>query len=74
MYSCSSGIKTTIHFFLHCTNFNTQRQSLFGKIARIDASIFTENSVVNTLLFGKPNSENFFNKTRQLSLFYHSKI
>ena len=74
MYSCSSGIKTTIHFFLHYTNFNTQRQSLFGKIARIDASIFTENSVVNTLLFGKPNSENFFNKTRQLSLFYHSKI
>ena len=24
MCSCSSGIETMIHFFLHCTNFNTQ--------------------------------------------------
>ena len=64
MCSCSSGIETTIHFFLHCANFNTQRQSLFDKIASIDANILTENedSIVNTLLFGKPNSENSFNK------------
>ena len=25
MYGCSSGIETTIHFFLHCANFNIQR-------------------------------------------------
>ena len=64
MCSCSSGIETTIHFFLHCANFNTQRQTLFDKIATIDANILTENegSIVNTLLFGKPNSENSFNK------------
>ena len=62
---CSSGIETTIHFFLHCANFNIQRQTLFDKIATIDANILTENedSIVNTLLFGKPNSENFFHKT-----------
>ena len=64
MCSCSSGIETTIHFFLHCANFNIQRQTLFDKIATIDANILTENedSIVNTLLFGKPNSENSFNK------------
>ena len=56
MCSCSSGIETTIHFFLHF--------SLFDKIATIDANILTENedSIVNTLLFGKPNCENSFNK------------
>ena len=64
MCSCSSGIETTIHFFLHCVNFNTQRQTLFDKIATMDTNILTENeySIVNTLLFGKPNSENSFNK------------
>ena len=50
-------------FILHCTNFNTQRQTLFDKIATIDANILTENeNSINTLLFGKPNSESSFNK------------
>ena len=64
MCSCSSVIQTAIDFFLHCTNFSSQRQTLFDKIAAIDASILTENedNVVNTLLFGKPNSQNTFNK------------
>ena len=62
--SCSSGIETTIHFFLHCANFNIQRQTLPDKIATINVNILTENgaSIVNNLLFGKPNSENSFNK------------
>ena len=40
-------------------------KTLFDKIATIDANIFTENevSIVHTLLFGKPNSENSFNKS-----------
>ena len=64
MYSCSSGIETTIHFFLRCENFNIEKQTLFDKVATIDANILTENedSIVNILLFGKPNSENSFNK------------
>ena len=64
MCSCSSGIETTIHFFLHCANFITQRETLFDKIDTIDANVLTENEdiIVNTLLFGKPNSENSFNK------------
>ena len=45
--------ETMIHFFLHCANFNTERQSLFEKKATINAKIVTENedSIVNTLLF-----------------------
>ena len=64
MCSCSGGIETTIYFFLHCANFNTHRQTPFDEIAAIDANILTENenSIVNTLLFGKPNSENYYNK------------
>ena len=56
MYSCSSGIEATIHFFLHCANFDIQRQTLFDKIATIDGNILTENedSIVKTRLFGKP--------------------
>ena len=39
-------------------------ETLFDKIATIDANILTENedSIVNTLLFGKANCENSFNK------------
>ena len=53
MSSCSSDSETTIHFFLHCANFNIQRQTLFNEIATMDANILTENedSIVNTLLF-----------------------
>ena len=64
MCSCSSGFETTIHFFLHCANFDIQRETLFDRIATIDANPLTENegSIINNLLFGKPNSENSFNK------------
>ena len=64
MCSCNSGIETTAHFLLHCPNVNTQRQTLFDKIATIDANILieNENNIVNILLFGKPNSEDRFHK------------
>ena len=44
--------------------FNIQKQTLFDKIATVDANILTENedSIANLLLFGEPNYENFFNK------------
>ena len=50
-------------FFLHCLFFNTHRQTLFQQIAAIYVNILTENevSILNTLLFGEPNSENSFN-------------
>ena len=31
MCSCSSGTKTTIHFFLHCANFNIQNKPFLTK-------------------------------------------
>ena len=43
MCSCSRDIETTIHSFLHCANFNIQRQTLFDKIATTDANILTKN-------------------------------
>ena len=60
--NCSSVTETKFRFF-HCVSFNTQKQTLFDKIAPIDANVLTENedSIVNTLLFKKPNSENSFN-------------
>ena len=63
MRCAGSGNETTIHFFLYCANFNTQRQTLFNKIFTIDANILTENedSIAKPLLFGKLNSENSFN-------------
>ena len=58
------NIMEVVNIFLHCANFYTQRQTLFCKIATIDANILTENegSIVNTLLFGKSNCKDFFNK------------
>ena len=65
MYNCGSGIETTTHFFLHCANFNTQRQTLFDKIATIGTNILTENnnSIVSVLLFGKQDCEKSCNKS-----------
>ena len=64
MCSCGSGTETAKHFLLHYPNFHLQRKTLFDKIVTIDSNILTENeeSIVNTLLFGKLNSENSFNK------------
>ena len=56
--------KNTNFFGRRESNFNNQRQILFHKKATIDSNIWTvnEDSTVNTLLFGKLNSENAFNK------------
>ena len=55
--SCGNDIESTVQFFLHCPNFTTQRQTLLNKLKNINASIMTENknSVVRTLLFGRPD-------------------
>ena len=55
--SCGNDIESTVHFFLHCQNFTTQRQTLLNRLKSINASIMTENenSLVRTLLFGRPD-------------------
>ena len=62
--SCGNEIESTVHFFLHCPNFTTQRQTLLNKLKSINASIMTENenSVVRTLLFGRPDLRYSTNK------------
>ena len=57
-------IESSVHFFLHCPNFTTQRQTLLNKLKSINASIMTENenSVVRTLLFGRPDFSYSTNK------------
>ena len=60
-------LKQRFIFLLYSAKFNThrrQRQTLSEKIATIDANVLNENkdSIVNTLLFGKPNSQNSFDK------------
>ena len=63
---CSSGndIESTVHFYLHCPNFTTQRQTLLNKLKSINANIMTENenSVVRTSLFGRPDFNYSTNK------------
>ena len=62
--SCGNDIELTVHSFLHCPNFTTQRQTLLNKLKSINASIMTENenSVVRTLLFGRPDFNYSTNK------------
>ena len=54
---CSKDIESTMHFFLHCTNFLIPRQTLFQKIRNIDDSILSqsETQLTQTLLYGNQN-------------------
>ena len=62
--SCENDIELTVHFLVHSPNFTTQRQTLLNKLKSINASIMTENenSVVRTLLFGRPDFSYSTNK------------
>ena len=62
--SCGNEVESTVHFFLHYLNFTTQRHTLLNKPKSINASIMTENenSVVRTLLFGRPDFSYSTNK------------
>ena len=64
MSSCGSDIELTVHFFFHCPNFTTQRQTLLNKLKIFNAIIMTENenSFVRTLLFGRPDFRYSTNK------------
>ena len=37
--SCGNNIESKFHFFLHCPNFTTQRQTLLNKLKSINARI-----------------------------------
>ena len=54
---CAKDIESTMHFFLHCTNFLIPRQTLFQKIRNIDDNILSqsETQLTQTLLYGNQN-------------------
>ena len=60
----SKDIETTVHLFLHCTNFLIPRRTLFQKIRNIDDSILSqsETQLTQTLLYGNQNYHSSVNK------------
>ena len=53
---CSKDIESTMHFFLHCTNFLIPRQTLFQKIWNIDTILsHSKRQLTQTLLYGNQN-------------------
>ena len=52
--NCGRHTETTIHFFLHCSNYSNQRKTIFEKISNIKRSLLNQNDsiIVETLLFG----------------------
>ena len=52
--NCGQHIETTIHFFLHCSNYSNQRKTLFEKVSNIKRSLLKEkySIIVETFLFG----------------------
>ena len=61
---CSKDIESTMHFFLHCTNFLIPRQTLFQKIRNIDDSILSqsETQLTQNLLYGDQNYHSSINR------------
>ena len=66
---CSKDIESTMHSFLHCTNFLIPRQTLFQKIRNIDDSILSqsETQLTQTLLYGNQNYHSSINRLIILS-------
>ena len=51
--NCGRHIETTIHFFLHSSNYFNQRKTLFEKIINMKRSLLNQNDsiIAETLLF-----------------------
>ena len=73
MCICSNGIEIMIHLS-SIAQILILKDKPSSTIATIDAKILTKNedSIVNTLLFGKPNSENCFKKAMLFYFFTRS--
>ena len=54
--SCSTGIKNTVHYFLHCSNFSTAQNIFLNKITTGDRSIINQDEIkiIQTILYGNP--------------------
>ena len=52
--SCSTTIENTAHYFLHCPNFATARNTFLNEIATVGRSIIDQNEIkiIQTFLYG----------------------
>ena len=44
--NCGRHIETTVHFFLHCSNYSNQRKTLFEKIINMKRSLLNQNDSI----------------------------
>ena len=70
---CGKYIESTIHLFLHCTNFLIPRQTLFQKIGNTDENILSqsETQLTQTLLYG---NQNYHSSINRIIFYFHSSI
>ena len=52
--SYSTAIENTVHYFLHCPNFSTARNTFLNEIAIVDRSIIDQDEIkiIQTFLYG----------------------
>ena len=77
--NCGRHIETTIHFFLHCSNYSNQRKTLFEKISNIKCSLLNQNDsvIAETLLFGLNglnDKEYMYNRINNRIYYNHRKV
>ena len=77
--NCGWHIETTIHFFLHCSNYSNQRKTLFEKICNIKRSLLNQNDsiIVETLLFasnGLSDEENTLIIESRIEYYNHGNV
>ena len=49
-------LENTVHYFLHCPNFSTARNTFLNEIAIIDRSVIDQDEIkiIQTFLYGNP--------------------
>ena len=52
--SCSTAIENTVHYFLHCPNVSTARNSFLNEIVIVDRSIIDQDEIkiIQTFVYG----------------------
>ena len=54
--NCSAAIENTVHYFLHCPNFLTARNTFLNEISIVDRSIIDQDEIkiIQTFLYRSP--------------------
>ena len=69
---CGKDIESTMHFFLHCTNFLIPRQTVFQKIRNIDDNILSQTKTQLTQILLHDN-QNYHSLIQPSSTYYRLK-